>query len=684
MWKKVPFEGRASGYYSHLGAPERKACAPLKPIEGDGVVGAMSAHWEEWKKLGAPRLVVQWLRQGVPLRWKGAPPKQKVVLGNKQPKEVEAEMDKLVEAGAFVRQECKVSSPTFIIPKRDGTNRLIHDLRQINSALDAPSFTLRGAQEAADVVRASGALVTLDLRRGYQQVAVAEEARAFLGAQWRGTTVASTVLPFGLSISPYIFTRITGWLARMIRKSFGLHAAVYIDDFLIGAKDKETLEAGLVKVKELFGRLGVILSPKTSHIPRAEVEYLGFVWNADKKTVSITSERRKEYRRKIKNLLRTGQSRKVWLQTIGKLLFLREVVGPALRHVRSLMHQTRRRAGEKLVEAAGEAREDLLWWLETLAHPVSFSLNKVPVSAAITTDASSSWLGGTLEFWGEDGKKDTRDTGKQETEGSQETMKEGQVQGKEIDTNKDQERKVFQVKSKDPDCHINIKELEALYRAIKENKEDLRGRSALWFTDSVTAKAAIARQGTQGLGQEAWTMTKKILDLLQEQKISLLPRHVLGRLNCQADSLSRPGEERDSWETALMKITNTWGPLQEDPWGFTKEPKTIVETLEWRNKRSLLVPPVSKIPETLDLLERVRGIAPRCPPTAWEQMAVLVTPLWRGSAWWPRLETMREEWIQLGRLPHRGLRRWMTRNGHWADWTASLIAVGRDCGPREQ
>lgn len=623
-------------------------------------------------------MVVQWLRQGVPLRWKGAPPRQRVEEKDRQPREVEEEMDKLVQAGAFVEQACRVTSPVFTIPKKDGTNRLIHDLRQINIALDAPRFTLRGPKEAAEVVRESGALVSLDLRRGYQQVAMSREARDFLGARWRGRQVASTVLPFGLSISPYIFTRITGWLARTIRSRFGLSAAVYIDDFLIGAETPDKLREGLGKVKELFERLGVCLSPKTAQTPSEEVEYLGLVWNARDKTVSITDQRRKEYRRRIKNLLRAGQTRKVWQQTIGKLLFLREVVGPTVRHVRSLLHQIRRRPEGKLIQAEGEAREDLVWWLNALSHPVSFSLQLQPVSATITTDASEDWLGGIIELW----------NANQDKVGGAQGAKGVQVSG--VGTQQQQEkqqetrREVFQGKASYSEKHINIKELEALYEAVRTNIEKLEGRRALWFTDSTTAKAAIARQGTQNLSREAWATTKRILDLLQERNISLIPQHVPGRLNCGVDSLSRPTEEKLSWEGALCRITEKWGPLQEDPCGFTREPTSNLETLEWRRRRTLLVPPIHSIGRVVELLRGVAGQAPGTPPSAWERMCVLVTPLWRGATWWPALVRLRSEWMALGRLPHRGLRAWEERNGHQGDWTASLIALKEPSGPLER
>ena len=133
--------------------------------------------------------------------------------------------------------EGALPSPVFVIPKR--TEVPLHDLRQVNACLRPPTFTLRGAAEAAEVVRRSSWLVALDLRHGYQQVAMAPEARPFLGAEMGdGRTVAATVLPFGLSLSPYVFTRLTGFLARLVRRRVGLEVAVYVDDFLLGGASK--------------------------------------------------------------------------------------------------------------------------------------------------------------------------------------------------------------------------------------------------------------------------------------------------------------------------------------------------------------------------------------------------------------------------------------------------------------
>ena len=621
----------------------------------------MSRHWREWRRLGAPRLVVQWLRSGVPLRWRGPAPREGVKERGPQDPRVQEEIGALVASGAFIPMEGAITSPTFLIPKKDGGQRLIHDLRGINCCLCPPKFSLKGAKEAADLVRDSNWLAALDLRHGYQQVAMSEDARRFLGARWGDKTVASTVLPFGLSISPYVFTRITNWLARVIREKTGLKVVVYIDDFLLGGQSEEELRSGLEAVKRLFTRLGVVSSEDKEVGPGQRVPFLGFEWDATRKTVSVPQSRRSEYRRAVSNLLRHPQSRKVWKQTIGKLLFLREAVGPTLRHTRSLMWATQRRG--KLLEASGEAREDLEWWKAALSGPLEMSLVLRPVEAAIATDASDTGLGAVLDVA-------LPHTGKLGVDGEA---------GQQVAQLKES------LLAQDPERHINEKELEALLRVLERHGERLRGQRVVWYTDSTTARAAIARQGTQRLSKGTWEVAKAVLDRSLAEGIELVPTHVPGRLNGAADGLSRPGQERSWMEEALARVTEAWGPLQEDPCGATREPTSLLEGLSWANTRALIWPKTGDLGRTLGLLGLVAADKPpEGPPALWPRLAIVVSPTWRGSAWWGDLERLRVSWLPLGRLQSPHLSAWAQRNGHWPEFTASLVPLRTPSGPQRQ
>ena len=611
----------------------------------------MSAHWREWRKAGAPRLLVQWLRNGVPLKWRGPAPRgsegQKM---GEQDRETQGELKALLRSGAFERGEAAVISPTFLIPKKDGSQRLIHDLRAVNKHLDPPHFTLRGARDAGEVTRNAEWLAVLDLCHGYQQVAMAPAARKFLGAWMGGEMLVSTVLPFGLSLSPYVFTRITNWLAREIRRRFGLQTAVYIDDFLLGAESKERLEQGIEEVKGFFETLGVVVSAKKEIRPVRVVEFIGFEWDACGKTVGVPKERRREYRRAVKNLLRGRQSRDTWRRVIGKLGFLREAVGQTMRHVRSLLHVVNaRKNGARLVEPGDEAREDLRWWSEKLQGEAKLSLRVQPVTAAITTDASDGALGFLL----------SEDT--------------------------EPRRKERCVPASREEAHINVKEIEAVLRALEENRSNLRGKHVVWYSDSMTAIAAVRNQGTQKLSRGAWEVTKQVLDLADEEGIRILPKHVPGRLNGAADSLSRPEEHKAEWERVVEKVTREWGPLQDDPCGALGEPTCLLESWEWAGRRTLLLPEVWRIGEVVQHLSQcAAGALPDGESAIWPQAAVVITPLWRGATWWPRLVEMRVAYLRLGRLEAPGLQGWFLRNGHWPEWTASLVPLVIPSGLRGQ
>ena len=138
--------------------------------------------------------------------------------------------------------------------------------------------------------------------------------------------------------------------------------------------------------------------------------------------------------------------------------------------------------------------------------------------------------------------------------------------------------------------------------------------------------------------------------------------------------LSRPGEYRSEWEHALSRVALKWGPWQEDPFGFTGNPTSLFESLQWANRRTLLVRLPGKMRQVLGYVKiAAHKRIPQEPPSSWERMTVIITPLWKGAQWWPLLKAMRVDYIPLGRLESHALNRRQLRNGHPSGWTASLI-----------
>ena len=587
------FRGGASNYYVQLGAPEKQNRNPVTIPRSDGTTGSMSAAWAAWKKWGAPRLITQWLRNGVPLVWKGAPPRpgwtkfgQGQMLKNKAAAKLEEEMKQLVEDGAFIiadNEEEVTLSPVFSIPKSSGGTRVIHDLRGINSRLVPPHFTLRGIRDAAEVVRHSKYLCALDLRRGYQQVLMDPASRKYLGTKVGTKTLVSSVLPFGLNISPYVFTRLTGWASRKAMELTGVSIATFIDDFMIGSQSREGLEDALKKILQLFSELGMVLSQKKEMTIEEEVDFLGFRWSAKTKTIRVTEEKRKKYKKEVKNLLRTPQPKARWRTVIGRLLFLKDAVAPALRRLRSCLKMITKMKDSTRIEAVGEVKEDLLWWLRTLESCPEISLERKPLSASIATDASNQGRGYVLEMQG-----------------------------------LPRHKRQWTVEERNE--HINKSELLAFSQAVKDNVEQLKGRRILWYVDNVTAAAVVKNQGSQHISAELWDAGKELLDMLENKGIDVVVRKVPGVLNTAADALSRPDLILDGWDKALATIVERWGPLQRDLSGLVQESQEHIGSLEWLGERVLLKPRIEDIQETFIEIIFYLGILPysraKCPLAA--------------------------------------------------------------------
>ena len=117
---------------------------------------------------------------------------------------------------------------------------------------------------------------------------------------------------------------------------------------------------------------------------------------------------------------------------------------------------------------------------------------------------------------------------------------------------------------------------------------------------------------------------------------------------------------------ALRLITEAWGPLEEDPYGFTGASTCLLEGCEWAGRRALLRPPVSQVASLMGLLGSVVTRAPEGPPSTWKSQRVGGTLLAR-RYWWGQVERWAWETTHAGYTPHTHLSRWRERNGHMRD-----------------
>jgi hypothetical protein len=124
------------------------------------------------------------------------------------------EISIMKKAGIIVDSKSEFSSPPYLIPKKDGSYRMIIDYRGINEITETTNFPIPNTLDIFDRLSGSEFFTTLDLKSGYWQVAMEEQSRKYTAFSTPDGHYEFTKLPFGLKNAPaefsYIMSSITG------------------------------------------------------------------------------------------------------------------------------------------------------------------------------------------------------------------------------------------------------------------------------------------------------------------------------------------------------------------------------------------------------------------------------------------------------------------------------------------
>ena len=190
---------------------------------------------------------------------------------------------------------------------------------------------------------------------------------------------------------------------------------------------------------------------------------------------------------------------------------------------------------------------------------------------------------------------------------------------------------------------INWLELKAIQLSLIYFLPVIKGRLLLILTDNTTAVSCIRRQGTLR-SEPLMSLSKKILEFCFDHKITLVPKHLPGRLNVLADSRSRQTPIDTEWSLDLTTFNTLWhhfGPFSIDLFANRENNKlkdfispfpdplssgVNALSLHWEVWDSLYIfPPVPLMEEVLAHLQTYQG------------KGVLIAPYFAQSRWFPQL-----------------------------------------------
>lgn len=578
--------------------------------------GRLSQFVHAWRLHGASPWVVETLQAGFLLTFIDRPPLTRSPMESSRTyslvkklalqEQVRVLLDK--NAIEIVRHHHSLGfySHLFLVPKASGGWRPVIDLSFLNRFLEVPTFTMDTAESIRASLRPLEWVASLDLADAYFHIPIHPSSRKYLRFTMDGVVYQFRALPFGLSSAPWAFTKVIEEL-KIFASAKGFQLFQYLDDWLVVAASPRAVNSRIQQLLDLCLELGLLVNfTKSDLVPSQEFVFLGYQYDLQRFLVHPTPERFYKIQDLAERFLdQDGATAHDFSILLGVLSSTEKMVPMGRLFSREIQFCLKANWNANLhdkylwIQLSPEARADLTWWLDPENVFTGSPVVRPPPDAQIFTDASNEGWGAHLNYnlasgtWSSSWKS----------------------------------------------LHINNLELEAVNKALQFWNNRLRNSHVLVATDNSTVVSYLNKQGgTHSISLSR--ATKQILISCWEAGITLWARHIPGRFNVLADSLSRKNQViATEWTLSLSvvsRIFDLWGTPTVDMfatrfnnrlpifWSPIPDPRAaLVDALsaDWSHLWGYAYPPTPIINRCL---LKIR---------ADKSDIILIAPLNRGATW---------------------------------------------------
>ena len=282
------------------------------------VKGRLVKSVNYWRSIGAPVFVLDIIIGGYKIPFITAPPPCKLrnnASARKEPDFVTEAVLGLLHDNRVEELDAapEIINPLSVSVQNTGKKRLILDLRHINLHVFKQKFNCEGLHTIMDIFSRNCFVFSFDLKSGYHHVDIFVEHRKYLAFSWDfGTGHARyfqfTVLPFGLSSAPFIFTKLLRPLETHWR-SHGIPRAIFFDDG-IGAGDTfKNARANSAIVQSDLAQCGFLVNPEKSNWePKTRFSWIGYTIDTQTGLIHANEERIKKLSSELEQICANWQS----------------------------------------------------------------------------------------------------------------------------------------------------------------------------------------------------------------------------------------------------------------------------------------------------------------------------------------------------------------------------------------
>ena len=168
------------------------------------------------------------------------------------------------------------ASPLHMVPKTDGTWRVVGDYKSLNSQTLSDSYPVPHIQDFSLSLAGCNTFSRIDLIRAYNQLTVAPEDVPKTAIITPFGLFEYVRMPMGLRNSAQTFQRFIDNILRDLPFAYA-----YVDDVLVASKSPEEHKKHLRLVLERLQSHGVTINASKSIFGQAKLKFLGHVLSSE-------------------------------------------------------------------------------------------------------------------------------------------------------------------------------------------------------------------------------------------------------------------------------------------------------------------------------------------------------------------------------------------------------------------
>ncbi|KAG2212976.1 hypothetical protein INT45_013285 [Circinella minor] len=372
------------------------------------VSGRLSLYSATWARLSHSPWLHSVIKHGFKIHFDRPPPlssqpRLQPKLNYQQQQLLQQEIDQLIQKRALepvYDPSPGFYSQMFVIPKKNGGHRPICNLKPLNQFLTAPAFKMETIQEVLRMIRPSDYMTSIDLTDAFLYLKIHKSSRHYLRIFWNNQVYQFRTAIFGLSLVPWLFTKITKPILSWARQQ-NIRLSAYLDDWIILGRTAKQVQQHTQQIIQKLHQLGwIINTSKSATTPQQQLQHLRFQINTTTMTLQLPGDKVRSLRRSIDQMIKCSHTTRrkllsltMRIQSATLSIFLTRLYTQHLLRFTTLQvkHRSHWDSDQLLPHSC---KMELLWWKENLIkwNGRSFIPDPVP-SQIVTVDASNTGYG---------------------------------------------------------------------------------------------------------------------------------------------------------------------------------------------------------------------------------------------------------------------------------------------------